>query len=123
MKGLILLNSNENTKQVEEEEKSIFVRSILEHLGLPIHDIWNDEHIDLSIEERIKLRGILSSFDVSIINEGDGNLKIYVDKETIGEWKKPTYVLKRDYSQIDPKKFLFLEMHTEFWSVFENTNG
>lgn len=123
MKGIILLDANENTKSVEEEEKSTFIKHILENIGLPIQEIWDDKYINLSTEDQIKLRGILATFNVSIINDIDGGLKVYVDKDMIGEWRKPTYVLKRDYSQINPKKYLYLEMHIDPWSIFENADG
>ena len=124
MKGLILLNSNENTKKVETEEKAVFIRQVLMHIGLPIQDIWAEENTNLTVEDRIKLRSILSKFNVSVIDDIDGGLKIYVDKDIIASWDKPHYVLKRDLSQIDPKKFLYLEMHVTSWSVFEESvNG
>lgn len=120
MKNVILLNSNENTKQVEEEEKTRFVRSILESIGLPIEDIW-DEDGQLSVENKIKLRSILSSYSVQVIENYDGELQIFADHQLIGEWKKCEYVLKKDLSEIDPSKKLYLEMHVNYWSVFENT--
>jgi hypothetical protein len=120
MKNVILLNSNENTKQVEEEEKTRFVRSVLESVGLPIDNIW-DEDGQLSIENKIKLRGILSAYDVQVIDDYDGELRLYADHQLIGEWKKCEYVLKKDLTQVDPSKKLYLEMHVNYWSVFENT--
>lgn len=120
MKGIILLNSNENTGQVEEEEKSRFVREILETLGLPIEKIWEDDN-ELTIEGKIKLRSILQTYSVQIIDSLDGELQIYHEDQVIGEWKKCQYVLKKDPNQRDPKKKLYLEMHIDNWSIFENT--
>lgn len=120
MKNIILLNSNENTKQVEEEEKTRFVRSILESIGLPLEDLWDEEGY-LSVENKIKLRGILSAHDIQIIDDYDGELQIYAAHQLIGEWKKCEYVLKKDLAQLDPSKKLYLEMHVNYWSVFENT--
>lgn len=119
MKGIILLNSNENTKRIEEEEKSRFVREILLELGLPIEKIWEADD-DLSIESRIKLRGMLLSYNIQIIDSLDGEIQIYHENELIGEWKKCQYVLKKDISQRDPLKKLYLEMHIDNWTIFEN---
>ena len=110
MENIILLNSNENTRQVEEEEKTRFVIYILETLGIPIEEIW-DENGTLTVENKIKLRQLLAAYNIEIIQNIAGELKIYNREDgeviLIGEWKKPKYTLKRDYSQIDPSKKLF----------------
>ena len=108
MESLILLNSNENTKQVEDEEKSRFVRYMIESLGLPIDEIeWNDDG-SISLEHRAKLKKILEVYEIQVINQVDGSIKVFHTNEgqtiLIGEWKKPQYVLKRDYHAVDPKK-------------------
>lgn len=122
MKGIILLNASDNTRQVEEEEKSAFVKSILDNIGIPMPEVWGEDG-SLSIQGKIKLRGILSTYNVNVIDDKDGALTVYVEKEIVATWKKPSYILKRDLSQIDPKKKLYLEMHTEAWTVFENADG
>ena len=119
MDGIILLNASENTKQVEEEEKARFVKSVLEEVGIPLVNVWDDAD-SLTIENKIKLRNVLSSFGVNIIDDLDGGLQVYIDREMVAEWKKPTYKLCRDHNQIDRKKQLYLEMTTKSWSVFEN---
>lgn len=120
MESVILLNSNENTRQVEEEESARFVRSIIDSMGLDVEGIWdNDEN--LSVENKIKLRRILSAYQIQIITYPDGVLQIYHEDTVIGEWKKPQYVLKKDHSQKDPFKKLYLEMKVTYWSIFEST--
>lgn len=120
MKGIILLNSNEDTKQIEEEEKARFVREILEKIGVPIDNIWDDND-QLSISGKIKLRSILSTYQIQIIDSMDGELQIYHEDTVIGNWNKCRYVLKKDLNQRDPSKKLFYEMHIDYWSIFENT--
>lgn len=119
MQGTILLNSNENTRKVEEEEKSRFIKSIIDTLEVPLEGLWEDEE-ELSLETRIKLREILSKFSIKIIDYPDGHLEIYAGTELIAEWKKCEYVLKRDLTTIDPTKKLYLEMKINYWSIFEN---
>lgn len=118
MKSTILLNYNENTHKVEEEEKSRFLKSIIEQIEIPIGDFWIDD-TPLSVENRIKLREILTTYNIQVIDDLDGHMKIYVDSELIGEWHKCTYKLKRDISQIDHRKQLYLEMEINCWSLFE----
>lgn len=124
MKGTILLNHSENTKQVEEEEKTRFLRGILEEMGIPVQDFWASE-TTLSIEQRIKLRGILATYGIQVIDDLDGRMQIWVspDKEElpqkVAEWHKCIYKLKRDLRQLDPRKQLYLEMEINCWSLFE----
>lgn len=127
MKGTILLNHTENTKQVEEEEKTRFLRGILEEMGVPVQEFWASETV-LSIEQRIKLRGILATYGIQVIDDLDGHMQVWVspDKEEepqkVAEWYKCIYKLKRDLRQLDPRKQLYLEMNIECWSLFEGTN-
>lgn len=120
MQGTLLLNSNENTRKVEEEQKTLFVKSIIELAEIPLEGLELEEE-ELSLETRIKLREILSKYSIKIIDYPDGHLEIYDGTELIAEWKKCEYVLKRDITTIDPTKKLYLEMKIDFWSVFENT--
>ena len=118
MKSIILLNSNENTNQVEEEERTRFVRSILETMGLPLDDIW-DENGKMSVEQKIKFRNILSAYNIQVVDDIEGGTKLYCDGQTIGEWKKCEYILKQDAKQRDPRKKLYLEMHIDCFSIFD----
>lgn len=122
MKGTILLNHNENTKKVEEEEMARFLRSILEELGVPIQDFWITD-APLTVEQRMKLRNIIAQYSVQVVDDLDGNMQIWfsADGEThkVAEWFKCTYKLKRDLRQIDPRKQLYLEMNINCWSMFD----
>lgn len=118
MRYTILLNKNENTRNIEAQEQSRFVKSILEALEVPI--AWNPEE-PLSIDSKIELRKSLATYNINIINDIDGGMKVYVHDDLIGEWKKATYKLKKDPSQIDPSKRLYLEMTVNFWTTFEES--
>lgn len=118
MKGIILLNYDANTRQVEDEEKNRFLRLILEQMGLPIEEFWTSDAL-LNVHQKIKLREILSAYTIQIIDDLDGHLQIYVEGELIAEWNKCTYKIKRDLQQLDPRKQLYLEMQIDCWSVFD----
>jgi len=118
MKATILLNYNESTKQVEEEEKARYLRGILEQMGVPIEEFWPSDG-PLSVQQRIKLRGILATYSIQVIDDLDGHMQIYVEGEKVAEWFKCTYKLKRDLREIDPRKQLYLEMEVNTWSLFE----
>jgi len=119
MKATILLNNNyREAKQVEEEEKSRYLRGILELMGVPISEIWPSENL-LNVEQRIKLRSILATYAVQVIDDLDGHMQIYVEGDKVAEWFKCTYKLKRDLREIDPRKRFYLEMEVNTWSLFE----
>lgn len=118
MKGTLLLNYDENTKAVEEEERTRFLHSLLEQMGLPVNEFWTGE-LNLSVDQRIKLRNILATYSVQVIEDLDGHMQVYVENELVGEWYKCSYKLKKDLRQIDPKKRVYLEMEINYWSIFE----
>ncbi len=118
MKATILLNYNENTKKVEDEEKARYLRGLLEQMGMPIEEFWPYDG-GLSVDQRIKLRGILATYSVQVIDDLDGHMQVYVEGEKVAEWFKCTYKLKRDLREIDPRKQLYLEMEVNTWSLFE----
>jgi len=119
MRATILLNFDENTRQVEEEEKRRFLHSLLEEMGVPL-DFWTSETA-LTIEQRMQLRKVLTTYGIQIIDNDD--LEIFVEGEKIASWSKPHYKLKKDLSQLDPKKRLYLEMACECWSLFEESGS
>jgi len=118
MKGTLLLNYDENTKAVEEEERTRFLHSLLEQMGIPVNEFWTGE-LNLSVDQRIKLRNILATYSVQVIEDLDGHMQVYVENELVGEWHKCSYKLKKDLRQIDPKKRVYLEMEINYWSIFE----
>lgn len=116
MQYSILLDRNENTKEVEIQEQSRFVKSILEALQVPIE--WDPEE-PFSVETKRKFIKDLDNYKINIIDDMNGGMKIYVESDVIAEWKKPLFKLKQDKSQIDPKKQLYISMEVDFWSLFD----
>lgn len=120
MKGTILLNYDANVREEAEQEQSRFLKGLLDQMGVPVSEFWTSDGL-LSIEQRIKLRQILSTYDVQVIDDLDGHIQVYVENELVGEWHKCNYKLKRDLRQLDPRKQLFIEMEINCWSLFEES--
>lgn len=119
MEAIILLNHDENTHAVEEQEKQRFLRNCLEQLGVPIQEFWTSDD-PLTPQQRMKLRSILLSYGIQVIDSLDGQLQVYVENNLVAEWFKSLYKLKRDLRQRDLKKQLYLEMTVKCWSIFED---
>jgi hypothetical protein len=118
MQGTILLNYNENLKQVEQEEMHRFLHSVLDEMGVPVQEIWENPVL-LTVEQKIKLRDLLYKYNVQVFEDLDGGLQVFVDNQLIAEWYKCTYKIKKDPLQRDPKKRFFLEMAVNYWTIFE----
>ena len=122
MKATILLNHTENTRQVEDEEKTRFLKGVLDQMGVPIQEFWTSD-MPLTVDQRIKLRGILGTYGIQVIDDLDGHMQIWVSSEgeqqKVADWFKCTYKLKRDLRALDPRKQLYLEMEVNCWSLFD----
>lgn len=117
MKTIIQVGIN-NFRQVEEEERNLFFRAILEELEIPnLDEYWPD--VILTVEQKIKLRTLLQKYNIQIIDIGNSEFEMYVGNDIIARWNKPLYALKKDISQPDPKNRLFYEMTINCESVFE----
>lgn len=110
----------EDIRTIEAEEQLNFVSDVLENMGLPTDDCFiNEGSREFTLSNKINLRALLNKFQVLILDDRDGGIKIFVDNELIAEWKKSTFELRQDLTAINPSKKLFAVLHIEYWSVFE----
>lgn len=116
MKEVILLNYNEDINKIAKEERTKFLYNLLEKIGLDVSELSEDF---FSVEERIKLRNLLTKYGVQVIEDNDGPLRIFVEKTYVGEWRQPTYKLKKDLSILDKKRQLYIEMILDYNHIFE----
>ncbi len=116
MQYTILLDSRANIREVEAEEQTKFVVSIIEALEIPFE--W-DSNTPFSIFDKVKLRKVLSQYNISVLDDMSGCIKILLEREQIAVWHKPSFMLKEDLSQIDSKKRLYIEMKCHFDSIYD----
>jgi len=114
----ILLNHDENTVSVENEERTRFLFDILKKINIPVDEFWSG-NLNLSVEERIKLREILLTYNIEVHTDLEGYMQIFCDNQIIAEWFKPKYILRKDLRYLDPKKRLYLEMEVDHNSIFD----
>lgn len=121
MKQVIFADLNDY-KSIIEEEQYLFVYSILSQLDLPLEEILPDSYTEFDRDHKIALRSLLEKFSLNIVDNRDGEIKIYHEKDILAIWKKPLYKRKIDRSEIDRKKRIYIELTLETWSVFEEQN-
>lgn len=128
MKGTILLNYGDNTRTVEEEEKTRFLKSILEQcfennqdIMSKLQSVWEGDNLLLLAPQKMELRQILNTYGIQVRDDFDGRLDIFLENELVASWRKPLYKLKRDLGQMERKKRVYIEMEVDCWSVFNDS--
>lgn len=116
MKTVITLDHNSNTVVVEKEWRNTFIHEVLEAMGIPLENFWNQPI--LSAHEKLRLVSLLNHYEIEIYEDIDGVVEIFHKKESIAKWNKPAYVLKRDISANERDKSVYLEMTVDYWSLY-----
>lgn len=123
MKNVILADRFDCQK-VNDETKYEFTIYVLQALGIPeemLEDCFAEIFEDFSAKHKINLRELLKKFDIEIIDE-DGDMKIYVGNDVVAHWKKSIFKLRQDRSIRQKAKRLYVEIHTEYWTIFDEEN-
>ena len=117
------LASRDNYREVEEEWKFEFIYHVLSSIGIPeeiLGKCFPDGGIEeLTVEHKIELRKYMKQFDVTIVDDRDGGIKIFVEQELVAEWKKCKFVLREDPKEVDPSKRLYTEIQADVWTIFD----
>jgi hypothetical protein len=107
----------EDAKSVEEEERNLFLKGVLEKVGVPLNDVWPD--ILLTVEQKRRLRDLLCKLEIEIIDNGDRGYEIYHQNTQLAKWHKPKFILREDKRARSQSKKLFFEMLVKTESVFD----
>ncbi|MCK9567824.1 hypothetical protein M0R72_02590 [Candidatus Pacearchaeota archaeon] len=107
----------EDAKSVEEEERNLFLKGVLEQVGVPLDDVWPD--ILLTVKQKCLLRDLLGKLEIEIIDDGDRAFTIYHNDTQLGKWNKPKFILREDNKARTLSKRHFFEMVINTWSVFD----
>ena len=113
----------DDCNSVETEERNLFIRGILEELGVPddsLMEVWPE--LELTVKNKIKLRSLLSKLDIEIVDDGDRGLKVYTGDTLLAEWAKPNFILREDKGARTLAGKLYYEMVIRTWSVFDQEN-
>jgi hypothetical protein len=108
----------EDVKRVEEEESSLFLREFLEKMEIPLGECWPE--LELTLDQKVKLRDLLSKLDIDIIYDGDRGYEVYLGNQLVAQWFKPRVLLRRDFGIKNQSKQLYYQINLKGWSVFED---
>lgn len=119
----------DNYREVEKEWQWEFVFYVLNHMGIPDEELMeclpeDGDYLKISTNHKISLRKYMDKRDVTIVDDRDGGLKIYVfigeleEHILVAEWKKCKFIYKEDLRQIDPNKRVYVEVHADVWTSF-----
>ncbi|MAE87668.1 MAG: hypothetical protein CMB80_33350 [Flammeovirgaceae bacterium] len=121
------LASRDNYRKVEEEWQYEFIYHVLSTIGIPeeiLEGCFPEEGIDsFTVHHKIELRHYMKKFDVTIVDDRDGGIKIFVEQDIIAEWKKCKFVLKEDPKTVDPSQRLYMEIKADVWTIFDEGNA
>ena len=73
-----------------------------------------------TVEHKIELRKHMDQFSVTIVDDRDGGIKIFVERDKVAEWKKCTFILREDPSEVNPSKRLYMEISGDIWTIFDD---
>lgn len=124
-----VLANREDVRMVEAEEQLNFVLSVLHASGVSEEKLQAclTDGLLASVENKIAFRKICEKEQISIIDDSDGGVKLYMKSDNqdvlVAEWFKPSYILRTDHSVLDRSKKMFIEIHTHWWTVFEENDG
>jgi len=120
---LTRLAGRHNFRTVEEEWQYEFVYYVLSNIGIPeeiLDGCFPEEGIEgFTVDHRIELRKHMNTFDVSIIDDRDNGITMYVEEQLIAQWKKCKFVLREDPREVDPAKRIYVEIHADVWTIFD----
>jgi hypothetical protein len=116
----------EDIKVVEEEQRGLFIRELLElfepeHPEFPTFDeLWPPGEASLPVKQRIVLRKFLAALNIEIIDTGDREVEIYLNGELVAKWCKPFVQLHKDMKQRTPAKRVFAELTIRYWTKYDD---
>lgn len=115
---MIITVERHEQREKENEEKSKWIFSILDRLGIPTSD-WKIDGADQMMPTLRKIRRQLQTFDLEIVDNCNCGIDIYFKGQLLAKWERPQYILKEKKQERDPKFRYYLEMHLNIKEYFK----
>lgn len=101
-------------KQVANKLRDEWIKFVIVSTHADFKDAFEDE--DLSILDKAQVRKTLEQNAMSVIDNYDGSVDIYVGEDCIGHWDKPYFKIHTGLNKRSP---IFVEIELSCWSVFD----
>ena len=118
----LLFSDKEDAQKVVDKVRFSWIRCVLEQTGMDLGNSFSEGEDDLdsmTIAQKAELRHILDKNKILVLDDHDGGIRLYIDEDLIAEWKKPSFDLRHDNRQLNPKKKYYVGITIEYWSVFD----
>jgi hypothetical protein len=117
----VIFADKDNYKSVAHQLRFAWVKNILSQTGMDLTDCFpeSDDPEDHTIEQRAKLKKILTNNNILIVDGNDDSLIIYIQEHIIAQWKKPLYDKREDFSKLNRKERFYIGINLEYESVFD----
>jgi hypothetical protein len=124
MKYSVITNYDpKSISEAVEEERLQFLVFVLDSMGLDLGGCFPDplNPKNIKVEHREKFSEVLDKFNISVLDYKDKTFDVFLEKDKIASWGKHWVELKKDLSEVDPKRRIYITIHLECWSVFEQS--
>ena len=117
----VVFADKDNYKTISQQLRFSWLKELLFLTGMNLDNCFpdSDDPEDQTIEQKINLKKALSDNDILVIDNNDDSILIYIQNQLIGEWKKPLYDRREDFTQLDRNKRFYFGINVEYWSVFD----
>ncbi len=109
-------------RKVTDKLRYQWVQWVLEQMGVEWGDSFSEsgDPEEATILQKALMRRKLEQNNITIRDNHDGSVDIYVEEERIAYWSKPNYRLRLDPTKINKKDQQYSEIDMECWSVFDD---
>lgn len=129
--NLVRIASLDNFREVEKEWQWEFIFYVLDSIGISEEELKpclpeDNDFSKFNTKEKIAFREIIAKRDITVVDDRDGGIKIYVyigeleENILIAEWKKCKFVYREDSTKISPNNKIYIELQANIWTSFEN---
>lgn len=117
----VIFADKDNCKSIAHQLRFSWVKNILIQTGMNLDDCFcdSDDPNDQTIEHSKKLKKALSDNKITVVDNNDDSIFIYIQDVLIAQWKTPLYDKREDFSQLDRKKRFYVGINLEYESVFD----
>lgn len=117
----VVFADKDNYRSIAEQLRFAWFKNVLIQTQMNLDGCFcdSDDPNDQTIENRSTLKKALNDNKISVIDNNDDSLLIYIQDQLIAEWTKPRYDKREDITERDRTKRFYIGINLEYRSVFD----